>query len=802
MKLRFNNGLTDSRLPPWRGGACVQSGMAMIERAGFWRRAVAAMVDLVMVQILIQVVTAVLFATSAGHVTSGVALYTSCRPAAAAPAGVEVPAGFGPATLQLCTSSLFGAPTRSLFVAYHAAGAGAVPDKVPFVAPVTPDGRAGIGAFSLDWLFYPVFILLRWACDRFWRGSPGRRMVGIAITAAVGTATAADLPNLLARRYARFAWIHLPGSALLLAVAAWQVTADAAPRAIGELAFFFGSAWIGVAHLAAVMAIVRHRDTFYDAPSGTAVATRLEISRAADMGFGTPVAPGPSPRQDLRLALGRVRSRIPRASCAIVALMVLVFLGESLWAAAPSGPGGLSPETLIAWGGMDRELAIMLVQPYRLVAAIVLHGNVAHLVVNAVALLAAGFLLEPWLGGPLFVIAFLVCGVAGSLSSVAFNPPQLVAVGASGAVLGLFAMAFPLAWRVPEGRPRYWLLAWPIVSCIPAVLPGVPLPGGWTIDRADHAGGEVAGLVLGLVIVVAWWNGVARRPSRRMALAGAAMACLVLGVSIAIGGLRSPVQAASLVPPGEAPATDDDWMGRATDLVARYPDDPRARLGLALNEGRSGEPAKAVADLDLAIALQRRLAPASADHFRLAAHQSLASRFFDDGDLDAAIVQYSAALAEQRLPALYAMRAISEFYRHRGADAVSDLRQAVTLDPKQGYAILWLSITATRTGSEDPIAATARAADLQTWPGQIVAFYAGAKRLDVVEATAGALDLASDQHRVCEVKFYEAEWQSMHHDPEAARPLLEATVSTCPKTFIEYRAASEELAGHAGPPPE
>ena len=774
----------------------------MIERAGFWRRAVAAMVDLAIVQILLQVVTAALFATTAGHVTSGVAFYTSCRPADAVPAGVGVPADFGPATLQLCTSSLFGAPTRSLFVAYHGAGTGAVRDKTPFVAPVTPDGRAGIGAFSLDWLFYPVFILLRWACDRFWRGSPGRRVVGIAITGSGGTASASDLPHLLARRYARFGWIHLPGSALLLAVAGWQAVAEAVPSVIGELAFFFGSAWIGVAHLVAVMAIFRHRDTFYDAPSGTAVATRLEISRAADMGLWTPVVPGPSPLEDLRLALGRVRSRIPRASCAIVALMSLVFLGETLWAAAPASPGGLSPETLVAWGGTDRELAIMLWQPYRLIAAVFLHANLAHLVVNAVALLAAGFLLEPWLGVPLFIIAFLVCGLAGSLSSIAFNPPQLVAVGASGAVLGLFALAFPLAWRVPEGRPRSWLLAWPIVSCIPAVLPGVPLPGGWMVDRADHAGGEVAGLVLGLVVVAAWWNGVARRPSRRVALVGGAVACLVLGISIAIGGLRSPVQAASLVPAGQIPPNDEAWIRGAPALVARYPDDPRARLGLALGEGRRDEAVTAAADLEVAIALQQRLAPASAGTFRFAAHRSLASELFDIGDLDAAIVQYTATLDDQPLPAVFMMRGISEFYRRRGAEAVSDLRRSVTLDPKQAYAILWLSIVAERTGSEDPIAATAKDADLQKWPGPVVAFFSGDLRRDVLDATAGTLDLRSDEHRVCEAAFYEAEWHLMRHEVEAARPLLRATVAGCPKTFVEFRAASEELAGRYDLPPE
>lgn len=774
----------------------------MMERAGFWRRVTAAVVDLILAQVLLLGLVALLFAATAGHVTSAISFYTSCRPAAEVPPGIALPPGFDGPARQVCTSLFFGAPTRVLFVARSGIAPGATAAGAAQVAvPVSPDGRSGIRALSLDFLYFPLFILLRWATDRFWRGSPGRRLVGIAVTDRDGTAPAEAVPGLLARRYARFAWIHLPGAALLLAVACWQVAIGRAPLALDALAFFSASVWVGVAHLVAVMAVFRHQDTFYDAPSGTAVATRVEIARAADMSARADVVPVPSLLEDLRLALGRMRHRIPWASCALVAAMLLVYLGERSLPAAPAIPAGVSPDTLVAWGAMNRELVLLLGQPYRLFTAVFAHGNAAHLVTNALALLAAGMLLEPWLGRALFVALFLCCGLGGSLASIAEHPAQMVAVGASGAALGLFAAALPLAWRVPRGNARRWLLAWPLTVCIPALLQGVQPPGGWIVDIPDHAGGEATGLLLGVIVAAAWRNGVARRPSRNAILAAGTGLAAILAVTVAVGGIRAPLQAASLVPAGELPADDDDWMRRAGVLVARYPDDPRARLGLALSEARSGEPAKAADDLDAAIALQRRLTPASADTFRFSAHRTLASQFFDSGDLDAAAVQYTAALAEQRLPMLYMMRAISEFYRRRGADAVADLRQALTIDPKQAYAILWLSIVAARTGSEDPIAATAQDADLQAWPGPIVGFFSGAKRLDVVQATAGALDLASDQHRVCEVTFYEAEWHLMRHEPEAARPLLQATVSTCPRTFIEYRAASEELAGRAGLPP-
>ncbi|RYC33499.1 rhomboid family intramembrane serine protease [Lichenibacterium minor] len=772
----------------------------MVERAGFWRRGVAAATDLILAQMALQALVALLFAASGGHLTTGITFYSSCRPAQAAPAGVTVPSGFAVTSQSLCTSRFF-APTRAVYVAWHEEKAGAVTTTTTFAAPTSPDGSTAMRVLGLDALFYPLFVLLRWASDRFAGGSPGRRLARIAVADLGGTAEGMAFARLLARRYARFAWIYVPGALVVLVGAVVEAGSGTASPTLAALAWVAQNALVGAAQLTAAMAIWRHADTFYDAPCGTVVATRLEIARARDMAPDAASPTGPGPLLDLANALWLARQRLPWVTLALAGVMIVVFAGEVLFPWAPATPAGLSVETLMAWGGVDRELAILLGQPYRLLAAIFLHASAAHLVVNLAALLVAGFLIERGIGPLLFGAVFLLGGLAGSLASVTFNPPEMISVGASGAILALFAAALPLGTALPRGNQRRWLWAWALTVCIPAVTPGVTLPGLFVVDRADHAGGEVGGLLLGIIVGLAWRNGLALRPSRKAGLAAAAGLAGLVGITVLVGGLRAPTQSARLVPAGEAPADDAGWERQASQLLARYPDDPRVRYGLALQEAGSGLAAQATADLDAAITGQRKLSPVHAGDFRFSAHAGLGANFFDAGDLDDAIAQFTAALDERPRAELYRQRGISELYRGRGAEAVSDLRQALTIDPKEAYAILWLSIAAERTGLADPIAATAQEADLQKWPGQLVRYFDTKASIDRVRAAAGLLDLASDQHRVCETQFYEAEMRIMHREFDAARPLFERTLATCPKTFIEYRAALEELAGHGGLPP-
>ena len=72
-------------------------------------------------------------------------------------------------------------------------------------------------------------------------------------------------------------------------------------------------------------------------------------------------------------------------------------------------------------------------------------------------------------------------------------------------------------------------------------------------------------------------------------------------------------------------------------------------------------------------------------------------------------------------------------------------------------------------------------------------FY-GHRKQDAVFDTLGQGDDAAGQGRVCEANFYVGEWLLQHHDPAAARPLIQKAASDCPLNFVEWGPAQSELA--------
>lgn len=770
----------------------------MIERAGFWRRGIAALVDILVVQLLLQLGVGLLFDATGGRVTTNLPFYTACRPAGAEPAGWAPPAGRATASRSLCVSSLFGLPTRALFVAKHDGKPGAPAETTS--VPVSPDGARVVRAVTLDVLFWPLFVLLRWLMDRSAGGSPGRRLTRIAVTDQGGTASGRALRPLLARRYARFAWPYGPGTAMLLLSAAWGLAAGAVPLAVAVLTWLASSALVGAAHLAAGMAIFRRQDAFYDGPSGTAVAPRLEIARAADMRPGATVAAVPGPWPDLARSGRAVAASMPWMSLGLAAVLGLVFLGELALPWTPAGASGVSVDTMMAWGGMDRQLVVAAHQPYRLLASIALHGNLTHLVVNAAALLVAGFLLERLLGRALFLGVFLAGGLGGSVASVAFNPLQQISIGASGGVLALFAAMLGLSAALPAGDARRWRIAWAVTVCLPSLLPVVPLPDGLTVDRADHLGGELAGLGLGVAIAALWRRGP-RKPSHRAALAAGAGLAAVVAASVLAGGFRAPIQSSAMMPSALLPPDDDAGARDGAALAARYPEDPRALMFRAEADVLARHPDEAARDVERALAAAERLNPSGTAAFGYAAHVQLGGRFMQAGDLDGAIAQYTAALKYRTDDVVaFRQRGIAEFYDGRAEAALTDLDAAVRLTPIDPYAALWDHIVAVRDWRSDRRSVLQVALDGPRWPAPVLKFFLDAIDADALGAAAADPDATVAGEHLCEADFYRGERRAMTGDGAGARPTLQKAAAECPHSFIESLAALSELAGRGATP--
>lgn len=112
----------------------------------------------------------------------------------------------------------------------------------------------------------------------------------------------------------------------------------------------------------------------------------------------------------------------------LTAILVAGFVLQQVWPPARQG--------VLTLAAVEEGRA------YVLVSHIFLHGSLAHLVLNAIALLQLGSVAARFFGRGLraaliFFGSFLVYGVAGGLAFLALNPHG-AAVGASGAICGLW----------------------------------------------------------------------------------------------------------------------------------------------------------------------------------------------------------------------------------------------------------------------------------------------------------------------------------------------------------------------------
>ena len=142
------------------------------------------------------------------------------------------------------------------------------------------------------------------------------------------------------------------------------------------------------------------------------------------------------------------------------------------------------------------------------VTYIFLHGSFMHVAINSVWLLAFGPVVARRFGSLLFLLFFLLCGIAGAAVHLACDWGSTAPViGASAAVSGLMAAAFRMLPLSPEGekvalapifsaRILVWTAIWTLVN----VFAGVTGFGtGGEVELVAwqaHLGGYAAGLFL------------------------------------------------------------------------------------------------------------------------------------------------------------------------------------------------------------------------------------------------------------------------------------------------------------------
>ncbi len=186
---------------------------------------------------------------------------------------------------------------------------------------------------------------------------------------------------------------------------------------------------------------------------------------------------------------------------------------------------GLDANVLAALGGNTKTATLDKGEYWRLVTAALMHGNILHIGFNTYAMLIIGSAIEKTLGAGWVLGAFTLSSITGSLVSAYFHPPHIVAIGASGGILGLVAMAAVISYLAPRlaGFSRSALMQWLVFALVIGLAPG--------LDNWGHFGG-IAGGVFAFLPALA----VRNKPDlvKKMGYVGGAVGLVVMVLSVGL----------------------------------------------------------------------------------------------------------------------------------------------------------------------------------------------------------------------------------------------------------------------------
>lgn len=141
---------------------------------------------------------------------------------------------------------------------------------------------------------------------------------------------------------------------------------------------------------------------------------------------------------------------------------------------------------------LNRYLVLNNGEYWRLLTVALTHGGLLHLFFNMYALLILGNSLEAAIGRSKFLAIFLIAQIGASFASIFFSPINVVSVGASGAIFGLFGAMVVVSKRFGlEVKQIYVIVG--INFAIGFIFPG--------IDWHAHLGGLIAGFIAAAVLL-------------------------------------------------------------------------------------------------------------------------------------------------------------------------------------------------------------------------------------------------------------------------------------------------------------
>ncbi len=165
---------------------------------------------------------------------------------------------------------------------------------------------------------------------------------------------------------------------------------------------------------------------------------------------------------------------------------------------------------------------------WRMVSHALLHASPMHILFNMYALYLFGPELERRVGSVPFALFYVAAAAGGSAAAYLLGPIDMVAVGASGAIFGLFGAWVYVSYRMrhtPAGQAQFRQL-----SVLLAINLALPL----FIPRVAWEA-HVGGLLFGAAMAAVWAAVAAGKPraeERRSVVAAVFLAAAILAVMV------------------------------------------------------------------------------------------------------------------------------------------------------------------------------------------------------------------------------------------------------------------------------
>ncbi len=216
-------------------------------------------------------------------------------------------------------------------------------------------------------------------------------------------------------------------------------------------------------------------DCMHEAPVGWQCSSCLR----AGSGVSPTVRWRPGPHR----GVGRLgNTRMTPVVTGVIAVNVAVYLWETRHFNSTVDRFGMWP------------LGVHQGEWYRLITGAFLHANIEHILFNMVTLAIVGPPVEAEVGRVRFVAVYMLSALGGSVGSYLLSRPDVLGIGASGAIFGVMGAYFVLA------RMRRWETRTILALIAINLFIGFTSPN---IDWRAHLGGIAVGAItcLGLMVV-------------------------------------------------------------------------------------------------------------------------------------------------------------------------------------------------------------------------------------------------------------------------------------------------------------